>query len=82
VAISFHEKVDSLMNAMGLTQFCQDIEHVDVDKLIHQLTTLEENSESIKREVSRQSEVWRRALEDQYEALFKVNPLTGRSLVD
>jgi polysaccharide pyruvyl transferase WcaK-like protein len=82
VAISFHDKVDSLMNAMGLTQFCQDIEHVDVDKLIHQLTTLEENSEGIKREVSRQSELYRRALEDQYEALFKVNQLTGRSLVD
>ncbi len=73
VAISFHEKVDSLMNAMGLTQFCQDIEHVDVDKLIHQLTTLEKNSESIKREIGRQSEVYRRALEDQYEGLFKVS---------
>jgi polysaccharide pyruvyl transferase WcaK-like protein len=70
VALSFHEKVDSLMDAMGLTQFCQDIEHVDVDKLIHQFTTLERNSESIKGEVGQQSEVYRRALEDQYEALF------------
>jgi polysaccharide pyruvyl transferase WcaK-like protein len=73
VAISFHEKVDSLMNSMGLTQFCQDFEHVDVDKLIHQLTTLEESSETIKREVGRQAEVYRQALENQYEALFKVN---------
>lgn len=86
VAISFHEKVDSLMNAMGLTQFCQDIEHVDVDKLIDQLTTLEENSESIKRQLERKAEIYRRALEEQYEGLLSVvkidEPFTGGSVLN
>jgi len=74
VAISFHEKVDSLMSAMGMTQFCQDIENVDVDKLIHQLATLEENADSIKRDLDRQSEVYRRHLGEQYEHIFQSAP--------
>ena len=49
VAISFHEKIDSLMSGMGLTEFSQDIEHIDIDKLIGQFTTLEENAENLKR---------------------------------
>jgi hypothetical protein len=58
------------MDAMGLMQFCQDIEHVDVDKSIHQFITLERNSQRIKREVGQHSEVYRRALEEPYEALY------------
>jgi len=71
VAISFHEKVDSLMGAMGLTQFCQDIEHVDVNKLIDQLTALEDNAESIKHEGERRSQIYRSALEEQYGEIVK-----------
>ncbi len=71
VAISFHEKVDSLMSAMGMTEFCQDIENVDVDKLIDQVTALEENAESIKCHLVLQSDLYRRKLEEQYEYIFK-----------
>lgn len=74
VAISFHEKVDSLMGAMGMGQFCQDIENVDVDKLIRQFTALEENTDSIQRDLSRQAEVYRRDLEIQYEHIFQSAP--------
>jgi polysaccharide pyruvyl transferase WcaK-like protein len=70
VAISFHEKVDSLMSAMGFMQFRQDIQHVDVDKLIDQFTTLEANSEGIRRDLERKSEVYRRDLEAQYEVIL------------
>jgi polysaccharide pyruvyl transferase WcaK-like protein len=71
VAISFHEKVDSLMSAMGLTRFCQNIERVDISKLIDQFTELEENRDSIKREIERGSEGYRKALDEQYENIFK-----------
>lgn len=70
VAISFHEKVDSLMNAMGFTRFCQDIEHVDVEQLIDQFTELDATSDSIRCELDRQSEAYRTALERQYETIF------------
>jgi len=71
VAISFHEKVESLMRAMELTQFCQDIENVDVNKLIDQLAALEENAESITCGLERKSELYRGNLEEQYEYIFK-----------
>jgi polysaccharide pyruvyl transferase WcaK-like protein len=71
VAISFHEKVDSLMNAMGLTHFCHDIENVDVNNLIDHFSALEESAESIKCGLKHKSEVYRDNLEEQYEYIFK-----------
>lgn len=71
VAISFHEKVDSLMRAMEMTQFCQGIENVDVNKLISQLAALEEGAESIRCGLERKSELYRQSLEEQYEYIFK-----------
>lgn len=71
VAISFHEKVDSLMRAMEMTQFCQDIENVDVNKLIGQLAALEEGAEGIRCGLKRKSELYRGSLEGQYEYIFK-----------
>jgi polysaccharide pyruvyl transferase WcaK-like protein len=71
IAISFHEKVDSLMRAVGMTRFCHDIEHVDVDALIEQLTFQEEHIESIKCDLDRKTEVYRAALDEQYDVIFK-----------
>ena len=71
IAISFHEKVDSLMRAMGLTRFCHDIEHIDVDALIKQLTFVEEHIEGIRRDVDQKTDVYRTALDEQYDAIFK-----------
>jgi polysaccharide pyruvyl transferase WcaK-like protein len=64
LAISFHEKVDSLMNAMEMTEFCQDIENVDVRK----------SSESITRGLALKSELFRSNLELQYEYIFETLP--------
>jgi polysaccharide pyruvyl transferase WcaK-like protein len=71
IAISFHEKVDSLMREMGLTRFCHDIEHINVDALIEQLTYLEEHTESIICDIDRKIEVYRAALDEQYDAIFE-----------
>jgi polysaccharide pyruvyl transferase WcaK-like protein len=71
LAISFHEKVDSLMTAMEMTQFCQDIENVDVNKLINQLAALEGSSENIRRGVEEMADSYRDRLEQQYEYIFK-----------
>ena len=45
VAISFHEKVDSLMSALGLDAYCQDIENIDLERLTTQLAALETNAD-------------------------------------
>ena len=71
VAISFHEKVNSLMSEIGMSEFLQDIQNVDVAKLIDQLGTLEENVETIKCALEQKLELYRRNLEEQYKYIFK-----------
>lgn len=70
VAISFHEKVDSLMSAVGLTEFCQDIENIDLEKLTAQFAALKEHTEYLKLQVQQKTESYRRALDRQYEDIF------------
>lgn len=70
VALSFHEKVDSLMRAMGLMRFCHDIEHIDVNALIEQMMFLEEHIENIRCELVGKTEAYRAALDEQYAAIF------------
>jgi polysaccharide pyruvyl transferase WcaK-like protein len=84
VAISFHEKVVSLMSAMDLASFCQDIEQVDVNKLIDQFTALEQNAEAYRHDLERRSAGNRRSLEKQYEHIFKTvwNGASNRKLKD
>jgi polysaccharide pyruvyl transferase WcaK-like protein len=70
VAVSFHEKVDSLMSAMGLSEFCQDIENIDIGKLDKQMTLLEENADNIKLRIEQKAEEYRKALDHQYNHIF------------
>ena len=70
VAISFHEKVDSLMSAVGLSEFCQDIEHIDTSKLIAQFIALQQNAENLKSQIERKREAYQVALDEQYEHIF------------
>jgi polysaccharide pyruvyl transferase WcaK-like protein len=70
VAISFHEKVDSLMREVGLSEFCQDIEHIDTNKLIAQFIALQQNAENLKSQIQQNAEAYRVALDEQYEHIF------------
>jgi len=56
---------------MGLTRFCHDIQHIDVDALTEQLRLVEEHIESIKCDLDRKTEVYRAALDEQYDVIFK-----------
>jgi polysaccharide pyruvyl transferase WcaK-like protein len=71
VAVSYHEKVDSLMTGFGLLEFCQDIERVDIDKLIGQVTALETSAKRLRPQIERRTEVYRMALDEQYDRVFK-----------
>ncbi len=48
IAISFHHKCASLMEEMGLSDYCQDINHINAKRLIEQFQELEKNAESLK----------------------------------
>ncbi len=70
LAISYHEKVDALMAGLGLENFCQDIENIDIDKLIEQFTVLEERAGILKQQIGQKAEAYRQALDDQYDHIF------------
>ena len=70
MAISFHEKVDSLMSGVGLSEFCQDIEHIDTNKLIAQFIALQQNAENLKSQIEQKGEAYQVALDEQYEHIF------------
>ena len=72
VAISFHEKVDSLMSALGLDAYCQDIENIDLERLTTQLAALEANAEPLRLQIEQKTEIYRRALDRQYQIIFKM----------
>ena len=71
VAISYHEKVDALMTGVGLKEFSQDIEHINLDKLIQQFMALEKNAGTLKPQIERRTEAYRKALDEQYNHIFK-----------
>lgn len=71
VALSYHQKVNSLMAGVGLAQYCQDIADLNFQRLVEQFTRLEENSESVKCSIKRKTDEYRRALDEQYRDIFK-----------
>jgi polysaccharide pyruvyl transferase WcaK-like protein len=71
LAISFHEKDDSLMTAVGLQEFRQDIADLDVSKLIEQFVRLEQNAERLSQEIRRKTKSYRRELDRQYSCIFE-----------
>jgi polysaccharide pyruvyl transferase WcaK-like protein len=70
VAICYHEKVESLMTGVGLTEFCQSIDHIDIDRLCNQVTALSDNSGTIRLKIERTTEAYRVQLNEQYDYIF------------
>jgi len=70
VAISYHEKIDALMDDVGLPAYCQRIDRLDVSALIDQFTTLEANVEDATPRIAQKIEAYRTRLDDQYERIF------------
>jgi polysaccharide pyruvyl transferase WcaK-like protein len=71
IAISFHHKCSSLMNDMGLAQYCHDINHMNADRLIEQFQDVEKNAEKLKPFIRQRVEQTRKALDEQYKLIFK-----------
>ena len=71
ISISFHQKCTSLMQDMGLQEYCLDIHTLDASKLIEQFCQLEENSGSLKDMIREKVAERRKALDEQYNLIFK-----------
>jgi polysaccharide pyruvyl transferase WcaK-like protein len=71
ISISFHHKCASLMTEMGLSDYCHDINHMNADRLIEQFQDVERNAEKLKTVIRQKVEEARKALDEQYNLIFK-----------
>jgi hypothetical protein len=58
------------MNEMGLSEYCQDIHHLNADRLIGQFCDLERNAEQLRPLIKQKTDEFRRELEEQYTFIF------------
>jgi polysaccharide pyruvyl transferase WcaK-like protein len=70
IAISFHDKCASLMSQMGLSEYCQDINQLDANRLIEQLCDSEKNGKKLRMLINHRTEACRTALDEQYNYIF------------
>ena len=70
VALSYHEKIDSLMAGAGMAEYCQSIHGLEVDSLVRQFVKLEQNSQILKSSLEQTVEKYREMLDRQYLRIF------------
>jgi polysaccharide pyruvyl transferase WcaK-like protein len=70
LALSYHEKVRSLMAGVGAEDYCHDATDLDVPRLIEQFGRLEENAETVRSSLKAKTDGYHRALDEQYRNIF------------
>jgi len=71
IAISFHPKCASLMDAMGLSKYCLGIDALQLDGLIELFREVETNRDGLKKQIKNRAAGFRRALDQQYRLIFE-----------
>jgi polysaccharide pyruvyl transferase WcaK-like protein len=75
VSIGYASKNDALLAEMGLAEFCQHIEELNVDRLIQQFSTLLAARAEHGRRIRDRVDVYRRRLDEQDDLLAARFPL-------
>lgn len=70
ISIAFHHKCESLMSAVGLSEYCLNINDLKAEKLIERFCDLERNCDKIKSAIGEKAREFRAALDHQYEIIF------------
>lgn len=70
ISLSHDEKFDSLMAELGLAKYCLHIDKLDVRKLIERFIELDKHAGTLKPYIKQKTEEYRRALDEQYAAIF------------
>jgi polysaccharide pyruvyl transferase WcaK-like protein len=83
ISISFHHKCESLMGAMGLSDYCLDIRDWNTEMLIDKFCELEKNVDRIRGLIREKAGKFREALDEQYRLIFcnPINPAPADSAV-
>jgi polysaccharide pyruvyl transferase WcaK-like protein len=69
VSISFHSKCASLMCDMGLSEYCLQIDRVEIDELIGKVRNVQNNSHQLRALIASRTENFRLSLEEQYQLI-------------
>jgi polysaccharide pyruvyl transferase WcaK-like protein len=80
LAISHHPKVSNLMNTLGLSQYCFDIEKFDPERLTGAFESMVRNSEEIKSSMAESLASFKAKLATQFDELFSPGRDTVRRL--
>jgi polysaccharide pyruvyl transferase WcaK-like protein len=72
ISISFHHKCDSLMAAMGMSDYCLNSGDLEPDRLIETFCRLEANADALKPLIKERNKRFRDALDQQYELISTV----------
>ena len=79
LSLSYNEKFRALMTTVGLGEYCQDIDALDLDRLIAQFLELEKVTEFLGPHLRNKAEDFRRKLDDQYSRIFGISLSTDHS---
>jgi polysaccharide pyruvyl transferase WcaK-like protein len=71
VALSYHEKISSLMAGAGMAEYCQSIRGLEVDSLVQRFLKLERNSRILESSLQTTVEKYRETLDEQYLRIFR-----------
>ncbi len=74
LSISYDPKNDALLEGVGLGEYCQPIDSLDVDLLRAQLMKLERNAPQLQREIRQRAAQYRDAWEREYAAVLSGFP--------
>ena len=72
ISLGFHEKNDSLMKEFGLEDYCQDIEELDIEKLIEQFNLLKSNLSATSVHIQKKVFEYQQLLEEQYQTVLQL----------
>jgi polysaccharide pyruvyl transferase WcaK-like protein len=73
VGIAYQKKTVDLMGQMGQSDYVVDIKSFDADSLKTRFVLLESRSTTVRDEIKRKNSLFRHALQDQYDQVFKLN---------
>jgi polysaccharide pyruvyl transferase WcaK-like protein len=72
IALSYHSKIDDLMQDTGQAKFCQSVASFEVSCLQELFVELEHNQGAVKCQVKEKTEEYRKLLDEQYERIFSL----------
>lgn len=72
LSVGYSEKNAALMADMGLAEYCQSVNSLDIDLLIKQFTDLESRAAYVRRAIAERNAVYRRLVERQFAELSAV----------